>query len=484
MENNRVKISISEVVDSWWRFLASVKLTVVLLLCLAALSIIGTVIPQNQAAQEYVRLFGLFRAQLIVLLDIDNMYSSWWFQALLLMLVVNIVICSIDRLQKVGKTIFVRHPVFDLKAFRSRKSRREFSIAAGAGQLQAPFQRLVGKAYRYCKLVPTDNGFAITAEKGRWTRLGVYAVHLSVVLMLLGGLIGSRFGFEGFVPVPEGETVDTIQLHNTGQRLALPFAIRCNSFTVEFYEGTRRPKVFRSSLTILENGQEVLHRQIEVNEPLYYKRIGIFQSSYGRMDDRAPAAAQPAGVPGQIAFTFRSAASGMVYTRTAEIGETIDIPENLGRLVIERYEPDAEFSGMALGPSLIGTLTAAGGVAHALILPFNYPKFDTMRGGDVVITVEGHGGGAPRQERYYTGLQVSYDPGVGVVYAGFVLMIVGCWVAFFMSHQRLVVEVTGTGGQSRVLVSGTANKNKMGFQETLQQLTDRLTVLADGGNPP
>jgi cytochrome c biogenesis protein len=474
------RLNISDYVDSWWRFLASIKLTVVLLLFLAALSIIGTVIPQNISAQEYLRLFGIFRTQLILLLDIDNMYQSWWFQALLVMLVINIVVCSIDRLQDIWKTIFVKNPQFNLQAFRNRKSRREFQVERDAGELEEPFRRLVAKSFRYTQMVPVETGFAITAEKGRWTRLGVYAVHLSVIVMLVGGLIGSRFGFEGYVPIPEGESADTIQLHSTGLRKQLPFTIRNDAFTLEFYEGTRRPKAYRSDLTILENGQAVQQKQIAVNSPLYHQRIGIFQSSYGRIDDRGPTVAPMAEAPDEIELIFRSAESGMIYTRTAHLGQPIDIPERLGTLVLERYEPDADFRGMDLGPTFFGTLTAVEGDALTVTLPYNFPRFDTMRGGSVIISVSNSNvGAASRQERYYTGLQVSYDPGVHVVYAGFVLMIVGCWVAFFMSHKRVVVEVTAMGKQSHVMVSGTANKNKMGFEDDLRKIIEQLTESAN-----
>jgi cytochrome c biogenesis protein len=88
----------------------------------------------------------------------------------------------------------------------------------------------------------------------------------------------------------------------------------------------------------------------------------------------------------------------------------------------------------------------------------------------------------PAQTRYYTGLVVAYDPGVGLVYTGFILMIVGCWIAFFMSHKQVVVDVAATGKSMRVIVSGKANKAKMGFKVQLERLSEQLNSLASEGS--
>ena len=82
--------------DSLWKFLSSIKLTVVVLRSLALLSIIGTLIPENQSSVDYLRAFGPFRFQLLATLDIFDMCHSWWFRLLIAILVINIVICSID----------------------------------------------------------------------------------------------------------------------------------------------------------------------------------------------------------------------------------------------------------------------------------------------------------------------------------------------------------------------------------------------------
>jgi len=91
-----------------------------------------------------------------------------------------------------------------------------------------------------------------------------------------------------------------------------------------------------------------------------------------------------------------------------------------------------------------------------------------MRKGEVVIAV------VEQVQRYYTGLQVARDPGVWVVYSGFILMIVGFYITFFMSHQQICVELAASGEQTEVIVAGTANKNKMGMQTKVDTIAEKL----------
>jgi cytochrome c biogenesis protein len=94
-----------------------------------------------------------------------------------------------------------------------------------------------------------------------------------------------------------------------------------------------------------------------------------------------------------------------------------------------------------------------------------------MRKGRVFIAI------ADFVPRYYTGLQVSKDPGVWVVYSGFILMIIGIYITFFMSHQQIFVEVVSIDQKSQVMVAGTSNKNKMGMQKKVTQLARQLANL-------
>jgi len=441
-----------------WKLFASVKLTIVLLLTLATTSIIGTLIPQNAAPTAYFETFGAFLYRIFSLLGFFDLYHSWWFRALILLLVANIVVCSIDRLRATWKIIFVRHPRFNLARYRQRKNRVDSIHDGDAQQLKAIYQPVIARRFHYHRTEETTEGFAIYGERGRWTRLGVYVVHFSVVLLLIGGLIGSIFGFDGYVNIPEGESAQSIQLSNSNQKLPLDFEIRCDDFNVDFYD-SGAPKEFRSALTIFKQGKAVVQKDIIVNDPLRYEGISFFQSSYGPM------------APNEAILSFTSKATGMIYSKRAVLNTPIVIEEDLGTFVLQKYTRQANFRGHNIGEAFVGVLTPLNGSAVEIMLPLKFPSFDRMRKGNVFIAV------ADFVPRYYTGLQVSKDPGIWVVYAGFILMIVGIYITFFMSHQQVCIDVASQGNNSRIMVAGTSNKNKLGMRKKVKKLSERLIGL-------
>jgi cytochrome c biogenesis protein len=477
--------------NNLWNFFASVKLTVVLLLTLALTSIIGTLIPQNENPADAVRRYGAYFYRLFDLLGIFDMYHSWWFQLLLILLTINIVVCSIDRISATWKIIFPQNPSFNIERFRQLKNKEKFSAAQSPDELKQRLEPFLSKAYGHPQSEATSNGIYLFAEKGRWTRLGVYIVHLSVLLLLAGGLVGSFFGFEGYVNIPEGEAVGAIRIRKTGQLKPLEFEIKCEDFDISFYPNGM-PKEFRSTLAIIEQNRVVLKRDIIVNDPLRYKGINIFQSSYGKMAPEPPVSTlnrNPPAVDQEIRMTVTSRESGMVYHLTGKVGQPVQLPEDAGRFVILEYNQAADFMGQNVGEAYIGRLTPPQGDPESVLLPLRFPNFDKMRRGKVVIAVAQQPDANPpaaqnTAQRYFTGLQVTRDPGVGLVYAGFIVMIVGCFITFFMSHQRICVEILPGAKKTRIIVTGTANKNKLGMENTVRSLARRLRRLTGATTAP
>jgi cytochrome c biogenesis protein len=470
--------------DSLWQFFASVKLTVTVLLALALTSIIGTLIPQNQDPEAYYQAFGDFLYRVYAVLDLYDMYHAWWFQLLLALLTLNIIVCSIDRLTSLSKIVFLRHPRFSIKRFRSAKKAQSFRAQGESDTLLANFQAVVKGQFRYQRVEIVEGATCIYAERGRWTRLGVYVVHLSIVLLIAGSMIGSLFGFEGFVNIPEGEGSDTIRMRNNpAMGMRLPFEIHCDDFNMEVYSNGA-PKEFRSALRLVQDGKTILEKSIIVNDPIRYMGINIFQSSYGELPpdhkDHKAADAEGADAPETFDLKLTSAGSGMTYSKTARIGETIDLPEGLGTFTVLAYTADLRFMGNELGPGIRGQLKTKAGEATEVTLPLRFPKFDKMRKGKVVIAVAGTAAEtftpqAEPEKKFYTGLQVTRDPGVGTVYTAFILMILGCLITFFMSHRQVYVEISGTG---EVRVAGLANKNPLGLERQVEALAERLQAAA------
>jgi cytochrome c biogenesis protein len=263
----------------------------------------------------------------------------------------------------------------------------------------------------------------------------------------------------------------------------LDFEILCDDFDISFYDNGA-PKEYRSSLTIIEHGKQVYKKDIIVNDPLRYKGVNIFQSSYGKMpsdipsEDKVPAR----DFSGEVTLNFASNDSGKIYKIGTVIGKVLDIPEGLGKFVIVEYKESAEFGGQNIGHAYMGILTPKGKNPVNIMLPLHFPNFDKMRRGAVVISVAGQkaktfNAGKKADQRYYTGLQVTNDPGVWVVYTGFIMMIIGIFITFFMSHQRVCIEIVKSGNKSKVIVTGTANKNKLAMQQRIKKISDQLAKL-------
>jgi cytochrome c biogenesis protein len=216
-------------------------------------------------------------------------------------------------------------------------------------------------------------------------------------------------------------------------------------------------------LTILEQGRPVLKKDIIVNDPLRYKGINLYQSSYGTLPSS------------DVVLSFTSRKTGKVYTQKGGIGQPLVIPEKLGTFVIKSLVRSFKFKGHDVGDALIGILSPPAGDPIEVALPLRFPSFDKMRKGSVMVAV------VENVPRFYTGLQVNRDPGVWIVYSGFILMIIGCYITFFMSHQQICVELVRVGEKTEVIVAGTANKNKSGMEAKVIGFADKLAKLEPSG---
>lgn len=446
-----------------WKLFKSVKLAIVLLILLAGASIIGTIIPQisQRESVEFARRLspGVFR--FFNALDLFDMYRSLWFRSLLGCLAMNLIICSINRFPGTWK-LFRTLPKPDRnKPFENLPSQQTFSIEGSIEASSNQISRYLKNRYgRIVAKERSDKTF-FYAEKGSYSRFGVYFVHLSVLLILIGAMVGSFSGFEAFVNILEGEKIDINSIHLKRGKIPknLNFEVRCDKFTVDFHENGA-PKEFQSDLAFISDGKEVEKSELRVNHPVQFRGITFYQSTYG-------------SIPGKTAHLkiSRDEEGLNAEPLVVEAGRPVPLPGGEGRLTVV----DVKGNFMDTGPAVLIEMISAKDEKKRVWVFKNYDHVKAILPGPMLLSSKFDPSAFKPftlfldslETRYYTGLQVNKDPGVAIVWAGFFLIIVGFFISFFTFHSRIWIRLSHERGKNLVQVAGSSNRNPVGLEREL-----------------
>jgi len=437
-----------------WDFFSSLKLAMALLLSLAVTSIIGTIIPQGNLAPEYLQTISQTKFKLYQALGFFDMYHSWWFVLLLGALAANLVACSLKRLPQIWKVVTRPTLTMDDGLRKNLVNLVSIKVPGSALEIKEKVSASLGAAFATPRVTEKDGAFHLYAEKSPWCRLAVYVVHLSIIVIFAGAIAGSLFGFKGYVNIPEAGSVTSFETRS-GKVRDLGFALRCDKFTVSFYD-TGAPKEFKSLLTVVENGKPVPgydHVPVIVNDPLTYKGITFYQSSYGNAGEHDFVVSNPDG-------------SKPVSLKIPSEGSA-NLPDGGGVHVLEATPDVAPYEPGKTGPAANIEVHTAGGQTHKMVVYANYPELNLQAAQKTGLPLFRYVGA---REAMFTGLQVTHDPGVAIVWLGCLLMVVGVYVAFFMSHRRVWVLVK----DGELLIGGNANKNPAGFELAFDRLVQRV----------
>ena len=413
-----MKNQTSDFGTSLWRFFSSLKLTIFLLIGLAVVSVIGTIIPQgNPPPVEYLQTISQAKFELYSKLGFFNMYHSWWFVLLLHPLTLNLVACSLRRLPHDWKLINDQLPVLDEKQEKSLSNVQSWKVSQSAGNLKNSVADILGRSFTTPVVTKVNDEYHFFAQKGRFSRLGVYILHFSIIVVFIGAMIGSFFGYKAFVQIAEGDAATTAST-TTGEVIDLGFAVRCDSFSLTLYDTGKLRRSIAAILSVIDNGKTVIDkRPVIVNSPMTYRGITFYQSSYSQEGNPS------------FHFTVRDRKSG-AETHVTATGDQPVMLSGGETLTVLGYAPDVGsiypgFSGPAVQVQLHGK--SAGMEPFALLE--KYPAFNTDKGGSYIFTFAGS------DRKWRTGLQVTKDPGVWVVWLGCFLLVSGIFVSFFLSHS-------------------------------------------------
>ena len=448
-----------------WQTLSSVKTGVILLIITVIVAASGTVILQRPMtdADEMQRAYSSHTLRLLDAIGLTDVYHAWWFVTLLLLVSLSIVAASIQRFPNSWRYFARPYKSPDESFRKTLGTQKRIAIEdEEAGVLAAA--RALRKQGLKEELVITDERVSLFAERNRISEMAVYVVHASLLLIFLGGIVDGLFGWRGMVSLTEGQVSNQIAMKD-GRVRSLPFAVRCDGAGQENYsDGT--PKRWWSKLAVVEKGQEIQRKEIVVNDPLVYRGIRFYQASYGANGkvDKLSLTATPTkgnGAAKPMSLSLNESApldadstvrfvefipdyvvrDGQVYTRSEQV-------EN----------PAVHFivQSRQSGKSINVWLPPIAGFAENALSPYSFDVQDLKMG-------------------YFTGLEVSHEPGQWAVWSGVILMGIGLAFVFYMVHVRFwVVPVRDAAGRLALWVGGTANKNRDVFEQRFQKLVDEI----------
>jgi cytochrome c biogenesis protein len=262
-----------------FRLLADLRFSIFILLLISFCSITGTIIEQDQSIETYKinypltnPVFGFLTWDRILQFGLDHVYRTWWFFALIFLFGISLIFCTF--LQQLPSLKIARRCQF----FRTTGQfyRLKISTLLNNFSFNKILLRIKDKKY---SIFQQKN--IVYCYKGLIGRIAPIIVHFSMILILLGTIVGSLFGFKAQEIVPKTETFHIQNILNNGQLTVVPkTSARINDFWIT-YTKNKTVSQFYSDLSILDNqGNEKDRKTISVNYPLISNSVYYYQTDW------------------------------------------------------------------------------------------------------------------------------------------------------------------------------------------------------------
>lgn len=478
----RSKTYNKSVIDKIWNFFSSVKVGISLIIINLIAASIGTILPQEfyisvateeEKKQYYSDVYGWF-GEVYYALGLSDLYSSLWFQILVLMLGVSIIIASIDRGFPLHKSLtnqrVKRHINF---------MKRQRIVANGAvTEQQEQTLELVEQKLKALKYNVRREDNAIMAEKGRFSRYGAYVNHVGLIVFIVGVMLHLVPGFY----------VDESMWLREGETRAIPgmdgYFLKNEKFILETYDNDPQgeqlkqgvntmAKNYQTNVTLYkqaddavpgqaDNLQEVKSYEIRVNHPLKHEGYAVYQMDY-RLNELKT-----------MIFDLSNKATdeslGQISIDLANPQNEYDLG-NGAKVRLMGYYPD--FSGFKEGVPQTASQTPNN---PAFIFKMYTPETPDGETSFVAIqqTLEPDGENIYKMKfanvemRNMSGLMVRYDKTIPMLFVGGIIFMIGVAIGSYWNHRRIWIEQLADG---TVRLAAHTNKNWFGMKKDLDALT-------------
>ena len=382
---------------------------------------------------------------------------------------INLTACSINRLPAIFRLIAKPDPVLDDSIAANLSCVKKAGFKHYGPEKEKGFAGALEIFLKKPVITRSQGQIHFFVEKGRFSRFAFYVTHLGMLIIIIGVILGV-FGYQGHMQISEGQTLNSVVLRKSGNLKELSFGIRCDKFEISFYDKKNMPKDYKSTLTVIENGEPVLTKIIEVNDPLIYEGIYFYQSSYGT----------GAGAKSEMLLKVSLGDSDKGKKYRVKTGDLFVIEGTKDKVRVNKLVLDFTMnskgqivsrSSQPNNPAVSLTVFPAGKEPYETWLFANFPDFHKNPSHPYDFSLEN------LYPSYYTGLQVTRDPGVEIVWLGCFLLTAGIFMAFFMSHRRIWLRVEEDKETFKVLLAGSTNKDRETYAAEFNKLFEKIKTI-------
>ena len=421
-----------------WRLLTSVDFAVAQIIFLAVLAAVGMTIQQLpdfafRSASDYATaleelharydpVIGAAAVEILDRLSAFSIFRSVWFSAGLTVLVISIVVCTLDRTPKLWRGVVdvrVRQPepFFDPR-LPDRAAMRDVPPDAIGGVLRKA-------GFRVREATEPDGTRYVYGDRHQYTKLATLLTHAGLVMFLVAAAVTSRLGEEQGLVVPEGTSLTVQPIGTPGLLLVKNLAFEAPGFE------TGQPTDFTTDLAVYRDGQELARKTIRVNDPLSIAGYTFHQNGFGPAPSLVVRDAE--GRPlwdGAVPLT--DAAADSPYGILSVPGRDIGL-----QLLLRRTEAGGPVV-LLLPYRIVGT-NPDGTPIPENFAPLALSPGEQAVARDVGLSIE------LRSIDEYTLLIAKRDPGQGLVWLAFGLLIAGITITFYLPRRRVWTRIAPDG---------------------------------------
>ena len=416
--------------------LGNLRLAIILLLFIALISSLGTIIEQEKTISFYETNYpisnpiaGFINSDFILFFGLDHVYTANWFLTLLFLFGGSLLSCTLSR--QIPSLKLARLWKFFKSENKTNKMGISFTLSNGS---LSQFSYLL----RQRQYNVIQQGSYIYAYKGLVGKIGPILVHLSIICILVGSVLGSLTGFMLQELIPKGELFHLQNIISSGPLSYIPqnFEGYISDFNIA-YNDQGMVDQFYSEIDILDNDLQIKkEKTIFVNEPLRYSGVTFYQTDWSIVS---------------LKFSLNNRENFEVFLREVN-------GESNSRFWIGSLEYKAKSKILVVLQDLTGKyllydsekkLLGQSEIGHKIFFNGNHLCLNKI---------------LPS-----TGLQIKSDPGIPLVYTGFFFLIFSVLISYTSYFQIWVVKK-----QNKVYVYGDTNRAIYFFEKSILEIINNL----------